>query len=441
MVERHALVLYPETETYTTQALVKAFKKILPDWHVDTSRHSEILYDLQYADYDAIDWDAAENAKTLVNSYMLRKALIRKNYLATAVAHRLAKHPDSILKQGIPKTYAFEIAHADELDELFYDELYDVAQSLEDEGSDRWWILKPAMADRGQGIRLFNSKEALQAILDSFDDEDSDDEDEEDKEGQSSTKVSLNSMRDWVIQEYVSKPLLFDTKQLQGRESRDKGRKFHLRVYVLAVGSLEVYIYTDMLALFAASVFEPPAANLDDDDEAVQDLTAHLTNTCLQDATTAQNNVFLFSELTGRSYLSHDTHESLGVLSQEQSDSVILRIGEVVAETFRAGLGMSNHFSTAPNAFEVFGIDILLSTPEESSSDIPVQLLEVNACPDFRQTGDDRHHVIEELFEGVLDIAVKPYFDDPSSTAPEETPWKAGERRGKWLKSLDANDA
>lgn len=73
MVERHALVLYPETETYTTQALVKAFKKILPDWHVDTSRHSEILYDLQYADYDAIDWDAAENAKTLVNSYMLRK--------------------------------------------------------------------------------------------------------------------------------------------------------------------------------------------------------------------------------------------------------------------------------------------------------------------------------------------------------------------------------
>lgn len=128
------------------------------------------------------------------------QALIRKNYLATAVAHRLAKHPDSILKQGIPKTYAFEIAHADELDELFYDELYDVAQSLEDEGSDRWWILKPAMADRGQGIRLFNSKEALQAILDSFDDEDSDDEDEEDKEGQSSTKVSLNSMRDWVIQ-------------------------------------------------------------------------------------------------------------------------------------------------------------------------------------------------------------------------------------------------
>ena len=96
---------------------------------------------------------------------------------------------------------------------------------------------------------------------------------------------------------------------------------------------------------------------------------------------------------------------------------------------------------TAPNAFEVFGIDILLSTPEEGSSDIPVQLLEVNACPDFRQTGDDRHHVIEELFEGVLDIAVKPFFDASSSSSEEEKrPWKAGELRGKWLKSLDKGD-
>lgn len=221
--QRRAVVLYPETEAYTTQALVKAFKEILPDWNVQTSRDAEVIYDLQYADYDAIDWDAAEDDKTLVNSYMLRKvkylhhfvsrpsshsvflqALIRKNYLATAVAHRLAKHPDSILKQSIPRTYAFEIAHADELDELFYDELYDVGESLENDNGEKWWILKPAMADKGQGIRLFNSKEALQAIMDSFD-EDSDEEDEEEDgeaeaEEQPSTKVSLNSMRDWVVQ-------------------------------------------------------------------------------------------------------------------------------------------------------------------------------------------------------------------------------------------------
>jgi hypothetical protein len=71
--QNHALVLYPDGQDYTTQALVKAFKKVLPEWNVDTSRDAEVLYDLQYADYDDIDWDAAENPETLVNSYMLRK--------------------------------------------------------------------------------------------------------------------------------------------------------------------------------------------------------------------------------------------------------------------------------------------------------------------------------------------------------------------------------
>lgn len=220
--QNHALVLYPDTQDYTTQALVKAFKKILPAWNIHTTRDAEVLYDLQYADYDDIDWDAAENSKTLANSYMLRKvrggsipqtlrplidaqllqALIRKNYLATAVAHRLAKHPDSLLKDCIPKTYAFEIVHADELDELFYDELYEVSESLDNEDAEKWWILKPAMADKGQGIRIFNSKEALQAILESFEDEDSDDSesDETPEEQEDDTKVNLSTMRDWVIQ-------------------------------------------------------------------------------------------------------------------------------------------------------------------------------------------------------------------------------------------------
>ena len=141
----------------------------------------------------------------MTNAQLLQ-ALIRKNYLATAVAHRLAKHPDSILRECIPKTYAFEIAHADELDELFYDELYEVSESLDSENGEKWWILKPAMADKGQGIRIFNSKEALQDILESFEDEDSDDSesDEIPDKHEDTTKVNLSTMRDWVIQ--VSTP-------------------------------------------------------------------------------------------------------------------------------------------------------------------------------------------------------------------------------------------
>lgn len=110
----------------------------------------------------------------------------------------------------MPKSYAFEIAHADELDELFYDELYDVSESLDNDNGEKWWILKPAMADKGQGIRIFNTKEALQNIFDSFEDDDSDEDEEEDEDEDAGeersdmqedpTKVSLSTMRDWVIQ-------------------------------------------------------------------------------------------------------------------------------------------------------------------------------------------------------------------------------------------------
>lgn len=73
--QRHALVLYPETESYTTKALLKAFKSVLPNWTVHTARKDNLQYDLQYSDYDEIDWDAAECSTTLTNSYMLRKVV------------------------------------------------------------------------------------------------------------------------------------------------------------------------------------------------------------------------------------------------------------------------------------------------------------------------------------------------------------------------------
>jgi len=124
------------------------------------------------------------------------QALIRKSYLCTTISHHLSKNPNSILSKAVPKTYPFQITHADELDELFYDELYELDQFFQNEAK-KWWILKPAMADKGQGIRLFDSKEVLQDILESFEHE-SDDEEEDAPE--SSTRVSLSTMRDWVIQ-------------------------------------------------------------------------------------------------------------------------------------------------------------------------------------------------------------------------------------------------
>ena len=175
----------------------------------------------------------------------------------------MAKNPDSILTQAFPVTCDFELDFAEFLDEALM-EAYEVSDSLAlnetlEEDERTWWILKPGMSDRGQGIRLFSTIEELTDIFESFE-VDSDDEDAEEVEGD--TSVMTSQLRHFVAQKYVHPPLLVD------------GRKFHVRTYVLAVGGLRVYVYRDMLALFAAREYSPPWVD--------DDLTAHLTNTCLQ---------------------------------------------------------------------------------------------------------------------------------------------------------------
>jgi len=100
------------------------------------------------------------------------------------------KRDQSLLKEAIPRTWDLEISYADELDEMWSDELWDLGERLDD--PDKWWILKPSMADRGMGIRLFNSKTALQQIFEEFD-SDSDDEADE-------TAVITSQLRHFVIQ-------------------------------------------------------------------------------------------------------------------------------------------------------------------------------------------------------------------------------------------------
>lgn len=133
---------------------------------------------LQITPYEAIDWDfaGAHESTCLVNSYMLRKALIRKHYLGSTIENWVAKRPDSILKTHVQRSEAFELDYAEFLDDSLV-EAFELRASLEkneEQGGDgsekgkearEWWILKPGMSDRGQGIRLFSTMDELQGIF------------------------------------------------------------------------------------------------------------------------------------------------------------------------------------------------------------------------------------------------------------------------------------
>ena len=337
--------------------------------------------------YEDIDFDFASSHKRsyLINSYMIRKALIRKHYLTTTVDHWVAKNPDSILKTHVKRSEAFEVDYAEFLDDSLV-EAFDLRESMDrnaeaQEPSDReWWILKPGMSDRGQGIKLFSTMDELQKIFDTWEAErpDSDDEDEEETEPTDATDnkeadyITTSHLRHFVAQPYIHPPLLVE----------GDNRKFHIRTYVLCYGSLKVYVYKHMLALFAAKPYAAPH-------ESADDIETYLTNTCLQSSPN-ENTVQRYWDLN---------------LPITQLESIFEQICNVTGEIFEgAARALPIHFQTLPNAFEVFGLDFMVDAGGDA------WLLEVNAFPDFKQTGGDLKQIVQGFWEGVMRRAVAPFY-------------------------------
>lgn len=465
---------------------------------------------LQITQYERIDFEHAilHPRTSLINSYMIRKALIRKHFLSATVDNWVAKHPDSVLRTHVKRSEAFEVDFAEFLDDALV-EAFDLRASLErnaaleasggrtcDDGclavgtgqnqldreplsaSDRpqvrisasllsgaskapgahdgreWWILKPGMSDQGQGIRLFSTMDELQAIFDEWDaeltgsvDEDEgeeegaqlsvpergaaaetvqrlneghgDREDEHDgDEGKGHHCITASHLRHFVAQRYIHPPLLLPGLGF---------RKFHIRTYVLALGSLRVYVYRDMLALFAAKPYQPPSiparrttGDGDGDDEVAVgststiDLEAHLTNTCLQ---TGRDG--------GSDNLADSVHRfwDLPFSSTGQAESIFEQITQVTGELFEAAArGMMVHFQPLESAFEVFGLDFLVDSTGTA------WLLEANAFPDFKQTGQKLHGVVAQFWTEVLRLAVRPFLGDEWAGDGGE---EGGTERGK----------
>jgi len=363
---------------------------------------------LQWRQYESLEFDHAawRASNNMINSYVFRKALIRKHYLSTTISNWLVKHPESCLKQHVKEATAFEVDYAEFLDDALV-EAWDLREAMGrneecDEGEREWWILKPGMSERGQGIRLFATMEQLEGIFEGWDPE-SDDEDEEgdgahsdhgsvtatkdrDEDEEDGKGIMTSQLRHFIAQPYIHPPLLFPPPFASA------DRKFHIRTYVVAVGAMKIFVYKPMLALFAGKTYAPPgSAEVEDVND---ELSGHLTNTCLQTG-----------EREGSVHEFWSLPESVTGLSQSGKQEVFAQICNVTGEVFEAAArDMMIHFQPLPHAFEIFGLDYMVDAKGNA------WLLEVNSFPDFAQTGGDLKALIQELFDGVVDIAIKPHF-------------------------------
>lgn len=402
---------------------------------------------LQFRSYETIDFALAlSSPHNLMNAYIIRKALIRKHYLSNTISSWLVKHATSCLSRRFAPAVDFELDYAEFLDDALLEvyELHDAfARNEEKPPEDReWWILKPSMSDRGQGIRLFSSEAELQAIFDEWEAQNPDSEDEIDTDvaklemtarSQHEATQASNAARDYITtshlrhftaQPYISNPLLFP-------EAPFNNRKFHIRTYVVVAGALRVYVYKHMLALFASVAYEPPSAMYkhaeeeegDCETDLIQRLRdVHLTNTCVQSASEATSN------LSGRGDPNFHVHLFADLpLAEKAHDTIVAQVHDTTAELFRAALAHPVNFQPLPQSFEVFGFDFLVSSNccsgHEDTPELNAWLLEVNAFPDFAQTGASlRDVVVQGLFEEVVSEIIGPHFAVPRGEATPKEP-------------------
>lgn len=367
---------------------------------------------LQITPYESLDFARLleHPTTTLANSYIIRKALIRKHFLHNTITSWWSKHPDDTnLKGHVPLTVDFELDYAEFMDEALL-ECWELQESWKREERE-WWILKPGMSDQGQGVKLFSSEEELRSIFEEWEVPDS--EDNEDVE----TRPAINGqdvigagtmtsqLRHFIAQRYIHPPLLLSS---HGK------RKFHIRSYVLAVGALRTYVYKEMLALFAPLPYTAPdgssfSAALDDP----IDPRVHLTNTCLQDGS-REGSVVRFWDLL----------EKAGNLPDHWKNDVFEHICRATGTLFEAAAREQMiHFQTLENAFEVFGVDWMVD-----EKGVP-WLLEVNAFPDFKQSGEALKAVVQGLWYGVVGIAVRGFFSSETKTEGETQEEKFQMRR------------
>jgi tubulin---tyrosine ligase len=169
-------VLIHMDDPYVSQLLVAAFEARSQQWTVLSIQHDDdnkdtenssstrciAKSDLQWDEYERIDWDRVDARKAVANWYTERKGLIRKAHLTYNIQRYTSKRSSALLAKHYPQTFFFELYHPDEIDELLICEVPEIA-ALDCQRTDAHakqrevWILKPSITNQAADVHVFDS--------------------------------------------------------------------------------------------------------------------------------------------------------------------------------------------------------------------------------------------------------------------------------------------
>jgi len=312
---------------------------------------------LQWTSVRDVEWDPVLEGRCLANHAIARPGLVRKAELASCLLRRRRDEGGGGGAAVMPETWLWTdvvgdgFAKGDAVPHAAAQS--GLAERLRGGGA---WVLKASESSCGARVLPFRAGE--------------------DGELPAGTAVALEEWcaegRPWLVQRYVAPPLLW------------RGRKTHLRAYVLVVGAPaaeNVWVNELVMVMSATSAWT---------DTEMEDSAAHVTNNCAQpapdgDGTAPPTNCTL-QEFCAEAFAAAG--------GAAQHASMRADVARAVSRAFDAVSRSSKSYFATQSCFELFGVDLMFD------DQLRCWLLEVNSMPGLEILGDDRR---ERMLSDVLD--------------------------------------
>jgi len=281
------------------------------------------------------------NCKTITNKVMMTQVLQKYS------------RQNNLTNIFLPESFLFwpgrsEVSHRKEF--------ISVAKKL---GNENVWIVKPGNEAHGNGIFLSDSTSEILNHID----------------------AQPDGSSPWVVQRYISSPLLVDGK-----------RKFDIRVWVLLTHDYQVYVHNE-------GVLRTSCCEFDMSD--LRNKFVHMTNHSIQQehadfGSMEENNELFFDEFSR-------------LLESECIDfdtEIMPQIHDIVKHVFIAAKPILESIDDIDdyNSFMFFGFDMIIDSSHK------VWLQEINATPAIAEK------LLGKISSDIIEVAIDPVFPQLSNS-------------------------
>eukprot|EP00826_Nyctotherus_ovalis_P033192 TRINITY_DN2679_c0_g1_i5.p1 TRINITY_DN2679_c0_g1~~TRINITY_DN2679_c0_g1_i5.p1 ORF type:complete len:378 (+),score=76.62 TRINITY_DN2679_c0_g1_i5:64-1197(+) len=230
------------------------------------------------------------------------------------------------------------------------------------------WLLKPIDLNRGQGIHVFHSVDALKSLIVHY------------CRGKSEDGREAEVANTFVIQKYVEEPLLIE------------GRKFDIRVWVLVTHEVDCYFFKEGYLRTSSAEYKIDMENLDN-------RFVHLTNNAVQKHSDKYGS---FEDGNQMSFKEFQEYLDKAYPDKQISvrDDLVITMKNLVKKTILSTRKKLNSCSRK-NTFELFGYDFIID------QEFNIWLIEVNTNPCLEQNSQ----LLKALIPRMLDDAFKLTLD------------------------------